>query len=260
MLMVISPAKKLDFEADTAVTEYSQCDFLDDAETLIKQLRQLSPPQVSELMKISDQLGNLNFGRYLEWKKKMKPGEARQALLAFKGDVYVGIDAGTLSDEDLHWAQDRLRILSGLYGVLRPLDLIRPYRLEMGTRFNNARGKDLYAFWGDKITHALNAVLQSEPEPTLVNLASNEYFKAVDREKLEAEVITPVFKDRKGEGYKVISFYAKKARGLMAGYVIRNRIENVEKLKLFDAEGYHYNAAMSSAREWVFTRDAVPAL
>lgn len=256
MLMVISPAKKLDFDAPNKVRSFSDSEFLDDAEVLIKQLRELSPPQVSELMKISDQLGDLNFGRYLNWDKNFSLDNAKQALLAFRGDVYVGIDADTLSGYDLKWAQNRLRILSGLYGVLRPLDLIKPYRLEMGTRFATDKGKDLYAFWGSKITDALNSALDKQSAPVLVNLASTEYFKAVQSDKLRAEVITPVFKDWKGDKYKVLSFYAKKARGMMVAYAIRNRIDkDVEQLKQFDSEGYRYNAAMSSATEWVFTRD-----
>jgi cytoplasmic iron level regulating protein YaaA (DUF328/UPF0246 family) len=260
MLMVISPAKKLDLEVDkskanSATALFSDAYFLDEADELIQQLRELSPPQVSELMKISDKLGDLNFGRYLNWDKNLTLDNAKQALLSFKGDVYVGIDADTLSDQDLQWAQSRLRILSGLYGLLRPLDLIKAYRLEMGTRFANHRGKDLYEFWGSTITDSLNEALATQPLPTLVNLASNEYFKAVQPKDLNAEVITPVFKDWKGDKYKIISFYAKKARGLMVGYAIRNRIEDVEQLKQFDSEGYSYNAAMSSAREWVFTRE-----
>ena len=255
MLMVISPAKKLDYESSPTTQLFSDADFLNDAEELITQLRELTPPGVAELMKISDKLGDLNFGRYLDWDKNLNLDNARQALLAFKGDVYVGLAAETMSEQDLQWSQNRLRILSGLYGLLRPLDLIKAYRLEMGTRFANGRGKDLYEFWGSKITDALNEVLAGQPMPTLVNLASNEYFKSVQVDKLNAEIITPVFKDWKGDKYKVISFYAKKARGSMVGYAIRERIEDVELLKQFDGEGYSYNAAMSSAREWVFTRD-----
>ena len=255
MLMVISPAKKLDFDSPSKTKVFSDADFLDEAEQLIEQLRELTPPGVSELMKISDKLGDLNFGRYLNWDKNLNLDNARQALLAFKGDVYVGIDAPTLTTQDMKWAQSRLRILSGLYGVLRPLDLIKPYRLEMGVGFANTRGKDLYQFWDTKITDALNNVLADQRKPTLINLASNEYFKAVDVKRVDADVITPVFKDWKGDKHKVISFYAKKARGSMVGYVIRNRINNIEQLKEFDGEGYSYNPAMSSAREWVFTRD-----
>lgn len=258
MLMVISPAKTLDFDSPPLTPAHSLPDLLDDAQALVKQLRDLTPAEVSQLMGISDKLAHLNVGRYLSWNKKFSPQNAKQAVLAFKGDVYTGLDAEAFAEEDLAWAQEHLRILSGLYGVLRPLDLIQPYRLEMGTKLANVRGKDLYQYWGDKITSALNAQLQVLPAPVLVNLASNEYFKAVNRSTLASQVITPVFKDWKGDKYKIVSFYAKKARGLMAAFAIRERIEDVEALKNFDSAGYAYNAAMSSAEEWVFTRDAVP--
>lgn len=256
MLMVISPAKTLDFETLPTTSEHTTPDFLDDSAELIEQLREMSPHDVSALMKISDKLGNLNFDRYLSWDKKFTPDNAKQALLAFKGDVYTGLDAESMSGDDLLWAQDHLRILSGLYGLLRPLDLIQAYRLEMGTKLANGRGKDLYQFWDGKITDALNQQQAGENLPVLVNLASNEYFKSVQSKQLTAEIITPVFKDWKGDKYKIISFYAKKARGLMVAYIIRNRLSDVEQIKNFDSEGYAYNPAMSSPREWVFTREA----
>ena len=256
MLMVISPAKTLDFDTLPTTSEHTTPDFLDDSEELIEQLREMSPHAISALMKISDKLGNLNFDRYLNWDKKFTPDNAKQALLAFKGDVYTGLDAESMSSDDLLWAQDHLRILSGLYGLLRPLDLIQAYRLEMGTKLANGRGKDLYQFWGSKITDALNQQQADESLPVLVNLASNEYFKSVQSKQLNAEIITPVFKDWKGDKYKIISFYAKKARGLMVAYIIRNRLNDVEQIKNFDSEGYVYNPAMSSASEWVFTREA----
>jgi cytoplasmic iron level regulating protein YaaA (DUF328/UPF0246 family) len=256
MLMVISPAKTLDFDTLPTTSEHTTPDFLDDSEELIEQLREMSPHAISALMKISDKLGNLNFDRYLSWDKKFTPDNAKQALLAFKGDVYTGLDAESMSSDDLLWAQDHLRILSGLYGLLRPLDLIQAYRLEMGTKLANGRGKDLYQFWGSKITEALNQQQADESLPVLVNLASNEYFKSVQSKQLNAEIITPVFKDWKGDKYKIISFYAKKARGLMVAYIIRNRLNDVEQIKNFDSEGYVYNPAMSSASEWVFTREA----
>ncbi len=259
MLIVISPAKTLDYETPLATTTHTLPTFLDDAETLINELRALSPPQVSELMGISSQLGDLNFGRYLNWQRPFDLDNARQAVLAFKGDVYLGLHAQALSKRDLQWAQNHLRILSGLYGLLRPLDLMQPYRLEMGTRFANSRGANLYKFWGDKITEGLNVALQRHKRPVLVNLASNEYFRAVRADRLAAEVITPVFKDWKGGKYKVVSFYAKKARGLMSAYIIKNRLETVASIKDFDGDGYAYNAAMSSAREWVFVRDLASA-
>lgn len=255
MLMVISPAKTLDFETPAVTSIHTRPDFLNEAETLIEELRALSPPQVSELMGISDKLGDLNFGRYLNWSRPFNTKNSKQALLAFKGDVYTGLDAEHMTEKQLEWAQDHLRILSGLYGLLRPLDLMQAYRLEMGTRFANSAGKDLYTFWGDKITDALNAELISEKNPVLLNLASQEYFKSVQTAQLKAKVITPVFKDWKGGKYKIISFYAKKARGLMSAYIIKNRITKVEKIKQFDSDGYEYNEAMSSTGEWVFTRE-----
>ncbi len=257
MLVVISPAKTLDYETPATTAEYSLPDYLDDSSELIEQLRQLSPPEVSALMGISDKLGDLNFGRYLNWQPEFSPDNAKQSLLAFKGDVYTGLDAESLSEKQLQWAQGHLRILSGLYGLLRPLDLMQPYRLEMGTKFANTKGKNLYEFWGDKITDGLNRVLNDDPQPVLINLASNEYFKAVTPKKLNAEIITPVFKDWKNDKYKIISFYAKKARGLMTRYIIDHKINDPSKIKDFDVAGYKYNAPMSSAREWVFTREAV---
>ena len=198
MLMVISPAKTLDFDTPAVTDVHTTPVFLNEAQTLIKQLRELSPPQVSELMGISDKLGQLNFGRFQDWKRPFTAKNSKQAVLAFKGDVYTGLDAEGLTEKQLQWAQDHLRMLSGLYGLLRPLDLMQAYRLEMGTKFANTGGKDLYAFWGDKITSALNAELARDKNPVLLNLASNEYFKSVQVKQLNAEVITPVFKDWKG--------------------------------------------------------------
>jgi len=255
MLIVISPAKTLDYETPATTDLHSVPQFLDASEALIKALRKLSPPEVSELMGISAKLGDLNFGRYLEWSRPFTPANAKQAVLAFKGDVYTGLEAETFTEKDLKWAQDHLRILSGLYGLLRPLDLMQPYRLEMGTRFGIEKARNLYEFWGERITDALNNELTRRREPVLINLASEEYFKAVRPKKLAADIVTPIFKDMKGGKYKVISFYAKKARGMMAGYIIRNQLKDVEDIKQFDSAGYRYNAAMSSAREWVFIRD-----
>ncbi len=255
MLVVISPAKTLDYETPASTTLFSVPEYLDDSAELIAQLRQLSPPEVSDLMGISAKLGDLNFGRYLNWQPEFTPDNAKQSVLAFKGDVYTGLEAESLSEGQLQWAQDHLRILSGLYGLLRPLDLMQPYRLEMGTKLVNSRGKNLYEFWGDKITEGLNQALNIEKSQVLINLASNEYFKSVKSRHLNAEVITPVFKDWKNDKYKIISFYAKKARGLMSRYIIDNQIEDPEQVKQFDVAGYRYNPAMSSAREWVFTRD-----
>jgi cytoplasmic iron level regulating protein YaaA (DUF328/UPF0246 family) len=256
MLVVISPAKTLDYETPATISRYSLPDYLDDSTELIEELRQLSPPEVSDLMGISAKLGDLNFGRYLNWQPEFTPDNAKQSVLAFKGDVYTGLDAESLSGGQLNWAQNHLRILSGLYGLLRPLDLMQPYRLEMGTKLANKRGSNLYEFWGEKITEGLNQELKEENSQVLINLASNEYFKSVKPKSLNAEVITPVFKDWKNDKYKIISFFAKKARGLMSRYIIENQIEDPEQLKQFDVDGYSFNPAMSSAREWVFTREA----
>ncbi len=256
MLLVISPAKTLDFESPLATDSHSQPDFLDHSGELIEQLRQLSPEDISALMSISPKLGELNHERFMNWQAPFSPDNARQAVLAFRGDVYTGLDADSFSATDFDFAQRHLRILSGLYGLLRPLDLIQPYRLEMGTKFANARGANLYRFWDGAITAALNSQLAANDSQVLVNLASNEYFKAVQPKALAAEVITPVFKDLKNGSYKIVSFYAKKARGLMSAYIIKNQLTEVEAIKGFDSEGYVYNAELSTAREWVFTRDA----
>jgi cytoplasmic iron level regulating protein YaaA (DUF328/UPF0246 family) len=251
MLIVISPAKKLDYTSAVNSPLTSQPVLLDHSEELAQGLKALAPQDVSSLMSLSDKLGTLNFERFQEWQRPFTEENARPAVLAFKGDVYQGLDADSMSDEDLRWAQDHLRILSGLYGLLRPLDLMQAYRLEMGTKFANPRGADLYQFWGDIITDELNKTDSS----VLVNLASNEYFKSVRKKAIGARIITPVFMDKKNDKYKIISFYAKKARGLMSSYIIRNRITEVEQIKNFDTDGYSYNAALSEADKWVFVRD-----
>ncbi|WP_444934507.1 peroxide stress protein YaaA [Microbulbifer sp. JTAC008] len=255
MLIVISPAKTLDYESDIPSLETTQPDFLKESAALIKELRELSPQQVSSLMKISDKLGVLNYDRFHTWKRPFTDNNARPALLAFKGDVYTGLEAETMGKRDFAYAQKHLRMLSGLYGLLRPLDLMQPYRLEMGTKFENAKGKNLYEFWGDKITEALNAQLQGVKSRELVNLASNEYFKSVKTKQLDAQVITPHFKDLKNGQYKMISFFAKKARGMMSRWAIDQRVKKAEELKGFDVAGYVYNLNMSTEWDWVFTRD-----
>ncbi|HAX09926.1 MAG TPA: peroxide stress protein YaaA [Marinobacter hydrocarbonoclasticus] len=254
MLMIISPAKTLDYESPLATETHTQPDFLDDACELIDQLKELEPHQVSNLMSISDKLGQLNAERFQSWHTPFTPDNARQAVLAFKGDVYTGLDAESFSEEDFSFAQKHLRILSGLYGLLKPLDLMQPYRLEMGTRFENTRGKDLYAFWGSKITDALNQLLASD-DKVLVNLASNEYFKSVQKKHLDARLVTPQFKDWKNGQYKMISFYAKKARGLMCRYAIQNRITQADDLKGFNLDGYYFSEDQSDNNNWVFLRD-----
>ncbi|MDX1590144.1 MAG: peroxide stress protein YaaA [Oleiphilaceae bacterium] len=253
MLLVVSPAKKLDYESPLPTQRYTQPLFLDDVMELIEQLKTLEPHQVSNLMGISEKLGELNAQRYQEWQIPFTPDNARQALLAFKGDVYEGMNAYEFREEDFAFAQDHLRILSGLYGALRPLDLMQPYRLEMGTKFENRRGKDLYSFWGDRITAYLNQVLE-QGDGVLMNLASQEYFKSVNKRRLNARVITPEFRDWRNGRFKMISFYAKKARGMMAGYIIRHRITDPEQAKGFDVEGYAFNRDLSEGDKWVFTR------
>lgn len=254
MLMVISPAKTLDYESPLATSDHTQPAFLEDARELIDQLKGLEPHQISNLMGISDKLGQLNAERYQSWHTPFTPDNARQAVLAFKGDVYTGLDAESFSDADFEFAQNHLRILSGLYGLLRPLDLMQPYRLEMGTRFTNHRGKDLYSFWGNTLTSALNELLVKD-DKVLINLASNEYFRSVQARHLDARVVTPQFKDWKNGQYKMISFYAKKARGLMCRYAIQNRITQVSDLKGFNLAGYAFSEEQSSGDQWVFLRD-----
>lgn len=256
MLIVISPAKTLDYESAPRTDKHSMPDFIGDSADLIEQLRKLSPPDIEQLMGISPKLADLNFGRYLNWSKRVSQKNAKQAILAFKGDVYTGLQAEKLSEVDLAYAQEHLRILSGLYGVLKPLDLMQPYRLEMGTKLDTGRGKNLYEFWGDKPAESLNKQLSALGSETLVNLASNEYFKSIKQDKLNAEVVTPVFKHYKNGKYKVISFFAKKARGLMSAWIIQNRIENKTDLKKFNVDGYTFNAAASEGNELVFLRDA----
>ncbi|MCK7549481.1 peroxide stress protein YaaA [Marinobacter koreensis] len=254
MLMVISPAKTLDYESPLATNTYTQPDFLDDACELVDQLKTLEPHQISNLMSISDKLGQLNADRFRTWHTPFTPENARQAILAFKGDVYTGLAAESFSEDDFQFAQEHLRMLSGLYGVLKPLDLMQPYRLEMGTRFENHRGKDLYAFWGSRITEEINRLLTND-DGVLVNLASNEYFKSIRKKELEGRLITPQFKDWKNGQYKMISFYAKKARGLMCRYAIQNRITQADDLKGFDLDGYYFSEDQSKGDNWVFLRD-----
>lgn len=255
MLMVISPAKTLDFESLPKTKVSSIPAFLSQSEKLVVQLRELSPQDISALMGISDKLGLLNFERFANWHTPFDNKNAKQAILAFKGDVYTGLAAETFTSRDFTFAQQHLRILSGLYGLLRPLDLIQAYRLEMGSKFQHDSGKNLYQLWSDEITGVLNDQLKDAKSSVLVNLASNEYFKVIDKKNLRGEIITPVFKDFKNGKYKIISFYAKKARGMMSAYIIKNRIDNVEDIKQFDEAGYRYSEEMSSPREWVFTRD-----
>ena len=255
MLTVISPAKTLDYDTPPVTQRHTLPQYLDDSQELIVQLRELAPAQIAELMHLSDKLAGLNAARFGSWTPDFTPANAKQALLAFKGDVYTGLDAESLSEDDFSYAQDHLRMLSGLYGLLRPLDLMQPYRLEMGTKLANARGKDLYAFWGTRISEWLNQALADQGDDVLLNLASNEYFSAVKKNALKARVIDVDFKDLKNGQYKIISFYAKKARGMMSRFVIQQRVNDPEQLKRFDAQGYYYSAEQSKPDHLVFLRD-----
>ncbi|MCX1376416.1 peroxide stress protein YaaA [Escherichia coli] len=308
MLILISPAKTLDYQSPLTTTRYTLPELLDNAQQLIHEARKLTPPQISSLMRISDKLAGINAARFHDWQPNFTPENARQAILAFKGDVYTGLQAETFSEDDFDFAQQHLRMLSGLYGVLRPLDLMQPYRLEMGIRLENARGKDLYQFWGDIITNKLNEALAAQGDNVVINLASDEYFKSVKPKKLNAEIIKnargkdlyqfwgdiitnklnealaaqgdnvvinlasdeyfksvkpkklnaeiikPVFLDEKNGKFKIISFYAKKARGLMSRFIIENRLTKPEQLTGFNSEGYFFDEASSSNGELVFKR------
>jgi len=255
--MLISPAKTLDYESPVPVSDYTQPELLNASQQLINITKKLSPAEIASLMKISDKLSHLNADRFNQWSTPFSTDNARQALFAFKGDVYTGLQADQLSPDAIDFAQQHLRMLSGLYGVLRPLDLMQPYRLEMGIKLANPAGKDLYAFWGETITQQLNQHIEAHREKWVINLASDEYFKAVDPTKLKAKLIKPVFLDEKNGKFKVISFYAKKARGMMCRFIIENKITQPEKLTEFDKEGYFYDAQRSTENEWVFCRHEV---
>ena len=254
MLLVVSPAKKLDFESPLATEKFSQPSLLAHSQLLIDDCVKLSPSDIATLMKLSDKLAGLNAARFGEWATPFTTENARQAILSFNGDVYTGLDAQSFSDEDFDFAQKHFRILSGLYGLLKPLDLMQAYRLEMGCKLVNSRGDNLYQFWGEIITDALNNALAEQGDETLINLASTEYFKSVKKKSLNATIITPAFKDWKNGQYKMISFFAKKARGMMARYIIQNKLTSVEQIKDFDLAGYQYNDSLSKGNDWVFTR------
>lgn len=254
MLITISPAKTLDYESPLATQTFTQPALLTESQQLIHICRELAPADIASLMKISDKLAGLNAARFGEWQPNFTLDNARQAILAFKGDVYTGMQAETFSEQDFEFAQQHLRILSGLYGLLRPLDLMQPYRLEMGTRLKNPKGKDLYEFWGNIITDQLNSALAAQGDHILINLASDEYFKSVNTSKLDGEIIKPVFLDEKNGKYKVISFYAKKARGLMSRFIIQNKLTKIDQLPDFNLEGYQFDESQSKGNELVFTR------
>ncbi|NNP71812.1 hypothetical protein A7P53_04920 [Acinetobacter defluvii] len=255
MLVLISPAKTLDYETDLPTDQHTMPRLLDASEQLITVCKALSATEIASLMSVSEKIASLNAARFHDWTTDFNFSNARQAIFAFKGDVYTGLDAYHLSMKSIEYSQKHLRMLSGLYGLLRPLDLMMPYRLEMGTKLKNSAGNNLYEFWGDKITDLIHQDLQQAGSKILVNLASDEYYKSVKESKIDAEIIKPVFLDQKNGQYKVISFYAKKARGLMARFIVENQIESIEALKTFNSEGYYFDAESSLKGELVFKRD-----
>jgi cytoplasmic iron level regulating protein YaaA (DUF328/UPF0246 family) len=254
MLILLSPAKSLDYDSAPTTDKHTLPQFIAQSAELIEVLRPYTPAQIATLMDLSDALSTLNVARYAAWKPKFTARNSKQAVLAFNGDVYEGLDAASLKQADLDWAQVHLGILSGLYGVLRPLDWMQPYRLEMGTRLPNPRGKDLYAWWGDTLAEHLNERLAQQGDGVIINLASQEYFKSVKRKALKARVVECVFEDFKNGHWKIISFHVKRARGLMARYAITQRAKTPEALKHFDAEGYAYEASVSEPDRLVFRR------
>ncbi|MEC8825321.1 MAG: peroxide stress protein YaaA [Verrucomicrobiota bacterium] len=259
MLAVISPAKTLDYESVCPNHRPTQPAFLNEASELVSVLKKKTSAQLRDLMSVSEKLANENRSRYQEWSQPFTEDNARAALFAFKGDVYTGFDTASYSRSELQYAQKHLRILSGLYGVLRPLDLMQPYRLEMGTQLKNQEGKNLYAFWGDRLTKNVNKALEGSGSGIFVNLASNEYFSALQKDAIKGEIITPQFKDLKNGTYKFITIYGKKARGMMCDFMIQNNVNTPDDLKQFDSAGYRYNKELSEGSNWVFTRDEVPA-
>ncbi|MGB1361585.1 MAG: peroxide stress protein YaaA [Alphaproteobacteria bacterium] len=252
MLVVVSPAKKLDFENNSQFSTFSQCDFLKQSQELVDIAKNKTANDLKNMMGISDKLAELNVQRFKDWNTPFDLSNAKQAVFAFNGDTYTGLDAGSLSENDLEYAQNHFRILSGLYGVLRPLDLMQAYRLEMGTKFANPKGEDLYDFWGDKIAKALD----NENQSAIVNCASNEYFSAIDKKSLKTPIIDTVFKEVKDGKAKIVSFSAKRARGMMARYIIQNKIEKPSDLKNFDTSGYKYMADESNENTYVFHRES----
>ena len=258
MLALISPAKKLNYDFDPVITTHTIPDFLPEAEKLATTARALSRPKLAQTMNLSTTLADLNWHRFQSFHTPFDLDNARQAALVFNGDTYIGLDAHSLKEDDLVYAQSRLRILSGLYGLLRPLDLVQPYRLEMGARFKPARRNDLYDFWGQQLTNAINEALVGHAEKTIVNLASNEYFKAVKSKALDGKLLTMAFKEIKDGNSRMIGTFAKQARGMMARYIIQNRVENSEDLKAFNSGGYKFQTSQSNDTLWTFTRKQPP--
>jgi len=255
MLMLISPAKPLDYESPPTTASYSIPEYLEKSSELIAVVKKKSYRDLMKLMQTSQKIAELSVERFNQWHLPFNSENAKQAVLAFKGDVYTGLDAPGLAEEKLKYAQSHLRIISGLYGLLRPLDLMQPYRLEMGLKLKTKKGKTLYQFWGEQITDALNSMLAKQDDPVLINLASNEYFKSIQKKNLDCRLITPQFKDWKNGKYKMISFFAKKARGLMVRYAIDHNIQQAEELQNFDYDGYSFNSELSHGDTWVFSRD-----
>ena len=255
MLIVISPAKTLDLESSFKSPGNTKPEFLSDSRKLVKIMRGYAAPDLKKLMSTSEAISTLNVDRYKKWETPFTETNARPSIFTFKGDVYAGMKAESFSSQDLEFAQNHLRILSGLYGALKPLDLMQPYRLEMGTGLNNERGKNLYEFWGDKITRSINRDLKAQQDNILINLASNEYFSVLDMKKLKGEIVTPVFKDYSSGQYRVLSFFAKKARGKMAAWIIQNRVKEIATLTEFNVDGYKYKAGESNAKKLVFLRE-----
>ncbi len=255
MLIVISPAKTLDYETPATTSQYSQSDYLEESQQLIGRLRHYSVADISATMAVSDKIARINATRFKQWHLPFTLTNSKQAILAFKGEVYSGLNAISFSEEEFQFAQQHLRILSGLYGLLRPLDLMQPYRLEMGRKIETERGSNLYHFWGDIITTGINQQMELSHSKHLINLASNEYFKSIKPSRVNGEIITPHFKDYKNGSYKVMGVYAKKARGKMSRYIIKNRVRSVEELKNFSEDDYRFNPALSQESDWVFTRN-----
>jgi len=260
MLILLSPAKSLDYDTPATTDRHTLPQFIDESAALIEVLKPYAPAQLASLMDLSDALSTLNVARFAAWKPKFTAANSKQAVLAFNGDVYEGLDAASLKPSDLDWAQEHVGILSGLYGILRPLDWMQPYRLEMGTRLANPRGKDLYAWWGDRLAEHLNERLAEQGDDLVVNLASQEYFKSVKRKALKARVVECVFEDWKNGQWKVISFHAKRARGLMARHAIQHRAKTLKALLSFDAEGYAHDEAASVPDRLVFRRRLTSAV
>jgi uncharacterized protein len=254
MLTILSPAKNLNFKHQTVTSAFSTPLFIEESETIIQALRKKSRKQIADLMDINPRLAELNYQRYQQWQPEFTLSNSKQAALAFNGDVYMGLSAKTLKSKELEYAQDKLLILSGLHGILRPLDLVQPYRLEMGSELKVGKHKNLYSFWGKKLTEEINTLLKSHKKKFLINLASNEYSEVLDRNKIDAEFIDISFKEFKADQYQIFFVFLKRARGLMARYIIQNRVENPENIKGFDLDRYEYNDNLSTKSNWVFTR------